>query len=128
MKHLSLAALLLAAVAILPVSVAAQTAPTDNPLAPFGDAATYAAGFAAAALLGGVKKWTHIADAKAWGAIKGYQPLVVGAVAFGLYPLVSKVTGITDLPAPEVFARAPTAALAGVLARELFTRLTRRRS
>ena len=125
MKRYTILTLALVAVLAFPFALAAQTG--ADPLTPFGDALTYAAGFGAAAILGATKKWTGVADAKAWNAIKGFQPVVVGALAFGLYPLISKVTGVTDLPAPEVFAKAPTAALIGVVGRELFLKLFKRR-
>lgn len=126
MKRYTVLAVLLAAVTLFPVALAAQNG--ADPLGPFADATTYAAGFAAAALLGAAKKWTGVADIRAWRVVKPIQPLVVGALALAVYPVVTKLTGVTDLPAPEVFARAPTAALAGVLVRELFTRLFKRRA
>lgn len=80
-------------------------------------------GIASSAILSLVKRLTGIADGKIGPIVKPVQPLLVAAIAAGLPILASKIgisVGLTDA---EAIASAPTAALAGILARELAIRL-----
>ena len=119
--------LALLAVATVPGAVhagaAALQANGSDPLGPVVNLTAFAAGIASTFILGGVKKYTGLADTAAWKVVKPVQPLVVGAISLLAYPLIARATGVTDLPPAEIVAQAPTASLVGVLARELFRKV-----
>ncbi len=86
---------------------------------PVQNLATYATAFAATAILGGLKKYTTLADTAIGKAIKPIQPWVV----MGLSVLLPRVIhGTPNVPDPAALAAAPTATLLAVGAAEIFRR------
>lgn len=104
----------------------ALVAQAVEPLTPLVDLTAWVTGLGASLVWGAAKKWTGALDTKVGHAIKPVQPVLVGALAVAL-PFLSNAIGITDLPPADVIAAAPSAAIVGVTAREIFRRLVPRR-
>lgn len=79
-------------------------------------------GIVASAVLGGTKKFTGLADMKIGGVIKPVQPLLVMALAWGL-PKLGAAIGLVP-PDAAALVDAPTATIAGIVSREVLSRLT----
>jgi len=81
-----------------------------------------ALGTAAVRGLGGkIDQWTGNLDGQVRKAIGPALP-AVATVLSALLPLAGNAIGITDLPPADVVAAAPTAAVSGIILRELSRR------
>lgn len=83
---------------------------------------TVVTGLLSSTVLGLVKRATGAADTAVGKVLKPVQPFVVAGLSV-LLPVLANAAHIVNMPTPEAVANAPAAALVGIVAREIATRL-----